>query len=471
MSVVRLCKDAAVNFELAYPTGAPPKLDVERHVLIVPPPEGGSMTQPFVLDVRHRLAGVQPCAALAAPSPTRTCEQLEHWEIALASRRAFSPSDRHKLRTILGDEADSERDPAEPIFSNRAVLIRVEGQAPWLFIPALIDQCASVGLYRVELALSQRDGEGRSAAARGPSGVRPLVTRYVAGQVLRISRRTEIVLATSASNVVQAGRPVEAGSADQERNAAWLREVVRDEVMSVAEGVPTVVNRSFETLDGGWTQRRGENESHGALDSPLQAVALAVAAGEGHSARVRRLDSGLEVALPHQLPGLALDELLPPFEVALGEPWPLHDPQVARALGTDAWLELFPELTSDEWRRHTAVGSLSTLAGAEWHGEAKLVALDRTVSASKCTEIDFVLEYRGEVPDSEDPAWGALRNATFRNRLEGQAWFAAELQRPVALEARGTVLNEFDRELQDGTGGHFSMEGTLHFRVEVANAP
>jgi len=89
------------------------------------------------------------------------CGDASHWRVSLIGQHL----EGGLLRAALRDEADRERS-TEPVPAGktppslREVMIRADADAPYSVIQDVIESCAAVGLYRVEVGAARPDASG-----------------------------------------------------------------------------------------------------------------------------------------------------------------------------------------------------------------------------------------------------------------------------------------------------------------------
>ena len=67
---------------------------------------------------------------------------------------------RQQLFKLLKTEAQLERDPTNPRLSARAVLIRGDVEAEYRYVQMIMQMCAAVGIWKLELAVTAPTGGG-----------------------------------------------------------------------------------------------------------------------------------------------------------------------------------------------------------------------------------------------------------------------------------------------------------------------
>ena len=98
------------------------------------------------------------CPAFAAGG---LCRDESHWRIAVRGETYSQES----VRSVLRDEADRDRstEPSKdggPPASNRKLMIRADADAPYSVIQSVIESCAAVRLYKVEVGAARPDASG-----------------------------------------------------------------------------------------------------------------------------------------------------------------------------------------------------------------------------------------------------------------------------------------------------------------------
>jgi biopolymer transport protein ExbD len=78
----------------------------------------------------------------------------KHWSITIRSERypMKTENDKSRLKAILQIEAEKDKDPTNPQLSNRRVQIRADKLAPFGFVREVMESCASVGIYKLEVS-------------------------------------------------------------------------------------------------------------------------------------------------------------------------------------------------------------------------------------------------------------------------------------------------------------------------------
>jgi biopolymer transport protein ExbD len=84
------------------------------------------------------------------------CRDESHWRIAVRGETYSKES----VRSVLRDEADRARstEPSKdggPPASLRELMIRADADAPYAIIQSVIESCAAVGLYKVEVGAAK----------------------------------------------------------------------------------------------------------------------------------------------------------------------------------------------------------------------------------------------------------------------------------------------------------------------------
>jgi biopolymer transport protein ExbD len=89
------------------------------------------------------------------------CREAGHWEILIQGK----PWTTETVKTRLKELADLNREPLAAnqkpgtALSSRLIKIRSDAQAPYLLAQKVMEACAVVGLYKIELAAAQPPAE------------------------------------------------------------------------------------------------------------------------------------------------------------------------------------------------------------------------------------------------------------------------------------------------------------------------
>ena len=146
-----------------------------------------------------------------------------------------------------------------------------------------------------------------------------LSTDYATEGTLRIERETTVFLETIDFAMERNGEPIESRGGFGGGDVELMRTVVQlDRVVAHEDGVPTEVERTFESVSGEDVYA-GEGRS---LDAPLDGVTLALALDDDGEVVAEATEGsvGAEQLEGHELT-LALDALLPDEEVTPGDSW------------------------------------------------------------------------------------------------------------------------------------------------------
>jgi hypothetical protein len=332
-----------------------------------------------------------------------------------------------------------------------------------------------------------------TAAGLAAPAADELRTDYTAERTLRVSSEMEVTVETTDFALERDGEPVDTGGFGGRGPSTTVTKVVHlDKVTDHADGVPTGLERSYETA----TRSDGEET----VDSPLDGETIELTLGDDGvveaamaSGAAPDQDSVLE---GHRLT-LALDALLPEGEVSAEDSWELDGEAVVAALGIDHAATLFPRR---EWQPGGGPGggdgerrrgprmmggqtAQRLFQEAEWEATARLAAETASVEGIDCLVIELDLEAEGELEDQE-PQWGGGRGRSagletsaavpleteFEIDLEGRLFFSVEEGRPLALEVEGefSLDTERTRERGESTMTIFmAQEGSFSLNVLV----
>ena len=118
----------------------------------------------LTVNVHHLPAGEVDCPEFFTDKPEdqKPCRfdandptsWSKHWSITIRSERypMKSENDKSRFKAILQIEAEKDKDPTNPLLSNRRVQIRADRLAPFGFVREVMESCASVGIYKLEVA-------------------------------------------------------------------------------------------------------------------------------------------------------------------------------------------------------------------------------------------------------------------------------------------------------------------------------
>jgi biopolymer transport protein ExbD len=105
------------------------------------------------VNVCHKGEKEAPCPAYKSGA---VCREENHWDILIKGKPYNS---KKEIQDILKIHADEAREPLQPgqktALSFRLIKIRADAQAPYGFVQRVMEGCAVVGLYKIELAAAQ----------------------------------------------------------------------------------------------------------------------------------------------------------------------------------------------------------------------------------------------------------------------------------------------------------------------------
>lgn len=323
-----------------------------------------------------------------------------------------------------------------------------------------------------------------------------LSTDYGRQRTLRIEAETAVGLETTSFEMLVDGEPVDrpfgGGGVEEQRHVVLL-----DGYEESADGEPTRVRRTFETVESESRASFGENERTQSSQGPLAGVVLRLTRDEDGDveAEVVEGDEPDAALLEGQVLTLCLDALLPAGEVEEDESWDLDADTVRRALALALDPKLFPPPAENApveagERRGGGRGGFGGRGGgsafrllqdAEWEGTATLEATDEDHEGEACSAIAIEIEASGDMPEprggrrggfSVEPAESAPAvDSTFTVEITGRLLFANEARRPVLLELSGELSTERENEFERGDRTmtmHVTQEGTFTHTVLVS---
>ena len=329
-----------------------------------------------------------------------------------------------------------------------------------------------------------------------------LESRYDVGRAVRVEAETRIALETTAFDMERDGEPVESPfDPIGQRMVDERTIVVVDRVLEAAEGAPTRLRRSFESVTASNLVPAPDGERTIERECPLDGVTVELALEDGDvRASVVEGDEPDDATLleGHHLT-LALDALLPSTGVEVGASWELDADAIRIALGFDLEEKLFPRPQRPDrpegggegggrrgGPRGGAQGGLSgVLRDADWKGTATLKALDHQEEGVEgaCALIELELSCDGDLPE---PQFGGGRGGrersaappsapgavagTFEVELKGHLAYSKGLGLPVALELEGRIETEQTMERSRGESSmrmHTEQSGDIRHVVRV----
>jgi biopolymer transport protein ExbD len=101
------------------------------------------------VNVHHRRADEIDCPAYAAG---QVCREDAHWRIGMAGQ---DYTDKQRLFKRLKAAADRDRDPANPLRSERKIMIRADAAAPYGKVQDVLHTAAKAGMYKIECGAAQ----------------------------------------------------------------------------------------------------------------------------------------------------------------------------------------------------------------------------------------------------------------------------------------------------------------------------
>jgi len=80
------------------------------------------------------------------------CTDRSHWSIGVRGND-YTPT---SIGALIKSEADLNRDPKQPLLSERKVMIRADQAALYEYVQKVIEACALAGLYKIEIGAAER---------------------------------------------------------------------------------------------------------------------------------------------------------------------------------------------------------------------------------------------------------------------------------------------------------------------------
>ncbi|HKS15725.1 MAG TPA: biopolymer transporter ExbD [Planctomycetota bacterium] len=115
----------------------------------VDPPGAGER---LIINIYHLLPDQRTCRAYEDGG---ICREEPHWRIGI---RGTDYLDMGKFQEVLDREADLGRngtDPTSPRVSERKVMIRADAAAPYAMPQKVMNFCARVGMYMIDVGAAQ----------------------------------------------------------------------------------------------------------------------------------------------------------------------------------------------------------------------------------------------------------------------------------------------------------------------------
>ena len=172
-------------------------------------------------------------------------------------------------------------------------------------------------------------------AAGGTLLVGELRTQYAADSAYQVSYTVETSSETTHMEMLRDGEPMERGGrragGPRTQQVEWT---YTDTLAEVSDGLPTKLERVFDSVGGSSVSQGRDGEVERDLESEFEGLTLELTQGEdgvevdikdGESPDAERLE-GLVLALP-------LDGLLPEEDVAAGDEWEISGDAFLTALG------------------------------------------------------------------------------------------------------------------------------------------
>lgn len=302
------------------------------------------------------------------------------------------------------------------------------------------------------------------------------------------------------SSIERNGEPME-GRGGGDRTSEMRRELVMiDEVLATEDGRPTVVRRTFDTLEGSTSFQFGDRYGESQNDTPLAGSILEIRDEDGEVVvEMVEGDQVDDTLLEGHLPTLSLDALLPEDSVEVGDSWELDSEAVLRSLGFDVATKLYAAPEREEGgegrggRRGRGAGGGGQRGGGaqmlfttcDWDATATLSSETEEIDGLLCQVVEIEMKGEGELPEREpgagdgrrggrafslSPTANVLENA-HEIELEGQLFFSVEDKRPVLFRIGGTLHQESEIERSRGDMNmriETTQDGTFEHTVRVS---
>jgi biopolymer transport protein ExbD len=84
--------------------------------------------------------------------PDKVCSEEAHWRIGVRGKD-YGPE---AIKELLQKQAELDPDPQDPKLSQRKVMIRADASALYGYVQKVMNACAEVGLYKVEIGAATK---------------------------------------------------------------------------------------------------------------------------------------------------------------------------------------------------------------------------------------------------------------------------------------------------------------------------
>jgi len=78
-----------------------------------------------------------------------TCRNPKHWRIAVRGQDFLAPDDK-KFKDLLKVEAEEGKKKKSDKISERKIMLRADGSAPYSLVQGVMHSCAFAGMYKIE---------------------------------------------------------------------------------------------------------------------------------------------------------------------------------------------------------------------------------------------------------------------------------------------------------------------------------
>jgi biopolymer transport protein ExbD len=103
----------------------------------------------LTVNVYHRYATGVDSVKCENYAKGKTCRDLTHWRIAVRGMD-FKTAEDEKFKALLKTEALVGKKDASDRISERKVMLRIDGSAPYGLAQSIMNACAFAGIYKVE---------------------------------------------------------------------------------------------------------------------------------------------------------------------------------------------------------------------------------------------------------------------------------------------------------------------------------
>lgn len=109
------------------------------------------------INIYHDMKHGQVCEDYDSKDIQRICRNDDHWKVGIRGHdyNVKDPAQRDKLRGLLKRDSDEGKATLTDRVSERLVMIRADGKAPYGAVQHVMNLCAECGIYKIETGAAQ----------------------------------------------------------------------------------------------------------------------------------------------------------------------------------------------------------------------------------------------------------------------------------------------------------------------------